>query len=254
MSYSFYTQFAIFFIFTFIGLLEYYKLIDKQKVKSQKVFGVIFGMLTYSLLSLFFYDFIELKYVFFAIAFLYIIFLQELFKKSKRPFNNIAHTLLGIFYVAVPFSLLSYLAAFQSQSINHLEYQPHILLGFIFCVWLSDTGAYVTGSQFGKTKLFPSVSPNKTWEGTIGGAVVCIGFAIGFHYFTDTLEVIDWIVIATLVVIFGNFGDLIESYLKRSVEVKDSGSILPGHGGVLDRFDAVIFAAPFVFFYLNIIS
>jgi phosphatidate cytidylyltransferase len=254
MSYSFLTQFSIFFIFTLIGLLEYYKLIALQGVKSQKILGVIFGITTYSLLSLFFYDIIELKYVFFVIAFLYIIFLQELFKKAPNPFNNIAHTLLGIFYVAVPFSILSYLAAYESKSINHIEYQPQILLGFIFCVWLSDTGAYVFGSLFGKTKLFPAVSPNKSWEGTLGGALVATSFAIAYYHYTNTLSLTDWIVIALIVVVFGNFGDLIESYLKRSVNVKDSGTLLPGHGGVLDRFDAVIFASPFVFFYLNLIS
>jgi phosphatidate cytidylyltransferase len=117
----------------------------------------------------------------------------------------------------------------------------------------SDLGAYLIGVNFGKRRLFKRISPRKSWEGAIGGFVFTLIVAYFIHYFNGGLDVIHWIVIGMIVSVMGTFGDLVESMLKRSVNVKDSGSLLPGHGGVLDRFDAVIFAAPLVCGYLILV-
>jgi phosphatidate cytidylyltransferase len=125
-------------------------------------------------------------------------------------------------------------------------------MGFFLLLWTSDTGAYLAGRSFGKTKLFERISPKKTWEGSIGGTILSIAVAYGISKLLgfDDVTTFDWMVIAVLVVIFGTFGDLFESLLKRNLHIKDSGTILPGHGGVLDRFDGLFLAIPAVFFYL----
>jgi phosphatidate cytidylyltransferase len=125
-------------------------------------------------------------------------------------------------------------------------------MGFFLLLWTSDTGAYLAGKSFGKTKLFERISPKKTWEGSIGGTILSLAVAYGISNVLgfDDVTTFDWMVIAVLVVIFGTFGDLFESLLKRNLHIKDSGTILPGHGGVLDRFDGLFLAIPAVFFYL----
>jgi phosphatidate cytidylyltransferase len=175
------------------------------------------------------------------------------------PFNNIALTLTGIFYVGVPFAMLNGIAypgikagtgEWTGTIIPTSDYNPHILLGMIFMIWANDTGAYLIGSKFGKHKLFERISPGKTWEGSFGGAffAVLIAFIISI-YFKD-IELMDWMIISSIVIVFGTLGDLVKSLLKRSIGVKDSGTILPGHGGILDRFDSIIMASPFVLLYI----
>jgi phosphatidate cytidylyltransferase len=123
------------------------------------------------------------------------------------------------------------------------------LLGFFIITWFHDTGAYLYGKRFGKHKLFERISPKKTWEGSIAGALVAILTSAGFSSLVPGIAWFDWIVLAGLIIIFGTFGDLAESMFKRSLNIKDSGHILPGHGGILDRFDTVFISAPFVFLY-----
>jgi phosphatidate cytidylyltransferase len=120
----------------------------------------------------------------------------------------------------------------------------------LLLTWMNDTGAYLVGSNFGRRMLFPRISPKKTWEGTIGGVVITFITAASFCAFSGELRLFDWMVLAAFVSVFGTLGDLVESMLKRSVGVKDSGNLLPGHGGVLDRFDAFIFVLPFAAAYL----
>ena len=116
--------------------------------------------------------------------------------------------------------------------------------------WINDTGAYLYGKQFGRHKFFERISPKKTWEGTMAGAILTLAFAFLFHHLAPTLPLVHWIALAIHVVLFGTHGDLAESLIKRSLNIKDSGSILPGHGGILDRFDTMLVSAPFVFLYL----
>lgn len=175
-----------------------------------------------------------------------IFFIKLYKKKEKKPFTNIAYTFLGIVYVALPFSLLHFVAF----SPGHFSYQ--ILLGCLLLQWSSDVGAYFAGVRFGKTKLFERVSPKKSWEGSIGGTLLALlmGFVLA-QYFTDLL-LWQWLSIAGIIVISGTYGDLVESLFKRSIEIKDSGASIPGHGGFLDRFDSLLLSVPFIIAFLKI--
>jgi phosphatidate cytidylyltransferase len=133
-------------------------------------------------------------------------------------------------------------------------YHYGVVLGFLVILWLNDTGAYFVGSLIGKHKLFERISPGKTWEGSAGGAFFAVLTAWGISFIFKQLDGMQWMILAILIVISGTLGDLVESMLKRSLGIKDSGTILPGHGGLLDRFDAVLLSAPFVFVYLVLIS
>lgn len=171
----------------------------------------------------------------------------KLYKKFERkPFTNIAYTFLGLFYVAMPFALLN-VAAFENGNYNF-----EIIWGSLFILWASDTGAYFAGTFFGKRKLFERISPKKSWEGFFGGAALALVFAYGISQYFHTLTVTQWMIVGILIIIGGTFGDLVESLLKRSIEIKDSGTSIPGHGGFLDRFDGLLISAPFIVAYLEI--
>jgi len=247
-----YTFYSLFIIITILGLWEFYRLNSNERHKPQKYFGTLIGIV------LFITSYIEASrdvifpfiMVIYGLGFM--VFIFEIYRNTEKPFVNIGLTLLGIVYVALPFSLLNFIA-FPDLTLYHLtieRYQPHILLGMIYMIWINDTGAYLVGSKFGKTKLFERISPKKTWEGSIGGAVFAlIGAYIISIYYKD-IEMMDWFIISGIVIVFGTLGDLVKSLLKRSIGVKDSGTILPGHGGILDRFDSIIMSAPFVLIYI----
>jgi phosphatidate cytidylyltransferase len=126
---------------------------------------------------------------------------------------------------------------------------PVILVGYFGFTWIYDTGAYLYGKQFGKHKFFERISPKKTWEGTMAGTLIALTVAFGLSFLSTGLPWYDWLALAVIVIFFGTFGDLVESMFKRSLNIKDSGTILPGHGGILDRFDTMLISAPFVFLY-----
>jgi len=244
---TFYSQLSfsiLFLIITILGTREFYILSEKGENKPQKTIGTIASTVLFASTAFVCMGYADARLLIINIPLLFLIFIIELYRKAQNPFRNIAFTLLGIVYVAVPFSLLNYLVIYTGS------YSYHILFGFFFILWSNDTGAYLAGSAFGKNKLFPRISPGKSWEGSIGGAIVSyiVAYIISGWY-TD-IKVIDWMVIATILIIIGTLGDLVESLYKRSKNVKDSGSLLPGHGGILDRFDSLIMAVPFVFTYL----
>jgi phosphatidate cytidylyltransferase len=213
----------------------------------QKKFGTICG------LTIFFLSFfiergsISYRYYFIFFPLLSCVYMIKLYKKFERkPFTNIAYTFLGIFYIAVPLALLN-IAAFEEGS-----YHFEIIFGCLFILWATDTGAYFAGSLFGKRKLFERISPKKSWEGVIGGALLALAMTYGISYFFDLLAFWEWLSICVIIIIGGVYGDLIESLLKRSIEIKDSGNSLPGHGGFLDRFDGLFISAPFIVAFLEI--
>lgn len=177
----------------------------------------------------------------------FILYLSELYNDSKYPFQRLAFTFMGIIFVTIP---SVFLAATGFLSGKDGRYEPYLVLGFTLIVWAHDSGAYIFGKLFGKHKLFKSVSPGKTWEGSLGGALSAGMFSVICAWFYNFIDVKGWLCIAGIVIVAGTYGDLIKSMLKRSVQVKDSGTILPGHGGILDRFDAMLGAAPFVYMYL----
>ncbi|WBA41275.1 phosphatidate cytidylyltransferase [Hymenobacter canadensis] len=159
-------------------------------------------------------------------------------KQDFSPFSNVGVALLGLLYVSLPMSLLNVVAFTEAG------YDYRRVLALLFLVWSSDTGAYAAGKTFGKHKLAPKISPGKTWEGAIGGFLLTLGMGWALGYLLPELSLTYRLVAAGVVAIFGPLGDLAESMLKRSVGVKDSGRIMPGHGGLLDRFDAFLFILP----------
>jgi len=179
----------------------------------------------------------------------------ELYMKAKDPINNWAYTMLSQLYIALPFSLLNVLA-FRSNGYD-IQYSYLAPLAVFVFLWINDAGAYCVGSLLGRHKLFPRISPGKTWEGSIGGGLLAMAAAVLVWWLTEQYGVNDiglntwqWAGLGLVVVIFGTWGDLIESLFKRTLGIKDSGNVLPGHGGMLDRFDSTLMAVPAAVVYL----
>ena len=179
----------------------------------------------------------------------------ELYAKQTDPINNWAYTMLSQMYIALPFSLLNVLA-FTATPNGQVTFNTLIPLSVFVFLWVNDSGAYCVGSLLGRHKLFPRISPGKSWEGSIGGAVFVLAAAYAISYFLDDvmLTTLQWLGLGLVVVIFGTWGDLIESLFKRTLGIKDSGNILPGHGGMLDRFDSSLMAIPAAVVYLYTLS
>ena len=237
----------LFFVITILGVWEFYTLSEKGGSKPQRIIGTIAGGVLFASNAFVCLGYDPLILVI-NIPVIFLIFIIELYLKAPDPFRNIAFTLMGIIYVALPFSLLNYITT------TNQIYDYQLLFGFFFILWACDSGAYLLGSAMGKHKLFLRVSPGKTWEGSIGGAIVSYGVAFIISGWYTGISRVDWLVIATILVVIGTLGDLVESLFKRSINIKDSGNILPGHGGILDRFDSLIMAAPFVFTYLYLMK
>lgn len=241
------TYFAIFLGIVVLALLEFYKLAGLDGMVPQKYFGTFCGGMIYVLSFLIESGKIPFQYYYLIFPIVSFVYMIKLYKKFERkPFTNIAYTFLGIFYVAIPFSLLN-IAVFDEAG-----YHFEVILGCLLILWASDTGAYFAGTFFGKRKLFERISPKKSWEGFFGGAALALLFAFGVSKYLDYLDTVQWLVVAVIIIVAGTFGDLIESLLKRSIEIKDSGTTLPGHGGFLDRFDGLLISAPFIVAYLEI--
>jgi phosphatidate cytidylyltransferase len=239
--------FAIFFVICLLSLIEFYALSGLDGMLPQKWFGTLCGLIIYCLSFFIERGDISYRYYFLIFPLVSCVYMIKLYKKFERkPFTNIAFTFLGIFYVAVPFTLLN-IAAFENGFYNF-----QIIFGCLFILWATDTGAYFAGTYFGRRKLFERISPKKSWEGALGGALLAFIFAFGIAHYFDTLEFWQWMVIASIIVVGGIYGDLVESLLKRSIEIKDSGDALPGHGGFLDRFDGLLISAPFIVAFLEI--
>ena len=176
--------------------------------------------------------------------------ITELYLKKKNPTGNWAYSMLSQLYVTLPFALLNVLAFQNSPETGSVTYNPILPLSIFVFIWLSDTGAYCVGSLIGKHRLFERISPKKSWEGSIGGGIFSIASSLGFAHFFPFMPGWQWVGLAIVVVIFGTWGDLTESLMKRQLGIKDSGNILPGHGGMLDRFDSALMAIPAAVVYL----
>lgn len=188
-------------------------------------------------------------------VFVGLVFLVELFDLAEKPFDHVGHFCLALFYIGVPLSLLHEIALTRTGELEiGLIYQPLKVMGLLLLTWSNDTFAYLVGSFLGKTPLFERISPKKTWEGTIGGGLLTIGLAWLLFQLMGQWSMQQWLALGAVVAIFGTLGDLVESALKRSTGVKDSGSLLPGHGGLLDRFDAFIFMLPWVWLVLQLLK
>lgn len=270
--FSHYTYGLIFLVIAVMVMWEYYSLLEeKEGIKPQKYFGIFIGIIVFSGNFIFAeklgtHQDISLVPVLYIIPLVFLFFLFELFKKSDTPFTNISFSLSGVIYIAFPFALMHYIVMFPDYIKSDKYYHPEILIGFLFVLWANDSGGFFAGRKYGKHKLFERVSPKKTWEGFIGGLLFSLVMAAFIAlFFTkmqvweeyggySRLELIDWLILAVIIAIFGTLGDLVESHFKRGLGIKDSGNILPGHGGVLDRFDSLVLSTPFVFTYIKIFA
>lgn len=183
------------------------------------------------------------------------LFISELYTGNKNAIHDWAYTTLGQMYVALPFSCINVLGFQHNPVSGEVVYNWLLPMSIFIFLWTNDTGAYCTGSLFGRHKLFPRISPAKSWEGSIGGAILVLAAAAiislsNFSPLTARLSLAEWMGLGLVVVFFGTWGDLVESLFKRTLGIKDSGSILPGHGGMLDRFDSSLMAIPAAVIYL----
>lgn len=179
---------------------------------------------------------------------------SELYLKRPNPIANWAYTMMSQLYVALPFALLNVLYFYPVQVVREGElvtnFTPVLPLSVFIFLWASDSGAYLVGTLIGKHRLFERISPKKSWEGSVGGGMLALVAALVLWYFFPLMNLWQWMGMALVVVVFGTWGDLVESLMKRHLGIKDSGHILPGHGGILDRFDSAMLAIPAVIIYL----
>ncbi len=181
---------------------------------------------------------------------IFIVMIIQVLKNSKNPIKNLGIHFFSYVYLVVPLALLNFLFYTSFELNTKVIY---LLIGIFSITWINDTFAYITGSLIGRTKLIERVSPNKTWEGTIGGLLFGLLSAYLLFLIFPEMNLQQWLGFALITVVFGNLGDLFESLLKRSINIKESGWLIPGHGGVLDRIDSILFASPFVFLYVYFI-
>ena len=185
------------------------------------------------------------------LLFIMLTMIAELYSKAPNPINNWAFTLFAQVYCAGSFSILNFIGA-EPGTPGVMSYTPLFIMAIFIFVWLDDTGAYLVGSLIGKHKLFERISPKKSWEGFFGGLILSLASSQAFAWFAPEINRMNWLGLAATVVLFGTWGDLIESLLKRTLGVKDSGNVLPGHGGMLDRFDSVMLAVPASYIYIEL--
>ncbi len=244
------SEWSYFIVFLAISILaqwEFYRLVRFQNYLPIRLLGVFIGSILFTLSFFVARGSIDPKYYYALFPIASLIFLVKLYKKNdNNPFLNIALFYLGLTYVALPFALMNVVVHY------HGTYNYEILLGLMLIIWASDTGAYFAGVRFGKRKLFERISPKKSWEGFIGGAITAVGFSIIISRYSTGLALWQWVTVSLIVVIAGTYGDLVESMFKRSMQIKDSGTSIPGHGGFLDRFDSLILAVPFIVVFLKL--
>lgn len=236
------------------SMYEYYRIVTTSKAKPLVLPGIFSGMLLYTLATCVSAGICGWEMALLLIPVFTFFMIAELFRKQEMPFDSLAHTVFPLIWIAVPFSLFPF-AAFSQEGISSiLQHQylfsPGIVVGFFLLIWSNDTGAYLAGITLGRHRLMERISPKKTWEGFFGGLLLSMVVAWLISGFMDMDNLLMWLMISFVVSISGTFGDLAESMLKRSTGIKDSGSMMPGHGGFLDRFDSAILSFPLVYVLL----
>ena len=241
------------------GQTEFYKLARETGLSPQRWMGLAVGVLLFALNFIVFRQFSRsvtdeaggaVLYLLLYIGLLLpTLFVCELFRRSATPLANLGATLLGVLYVAVPLSLLLYVPVLAGDGV----WRPETVLCYIFIIWANDVFAYLVGMTFGRHRLCERLSPKKSWEGFFGGLAGAVATGLAAAYALDTNYWV-WGGLALVASLSGVAGDLVESMFKREAGVKDSGQVIPGHGGVLDRFDELLLSAPYVFLYLLLVG
>lgn len=245
-----YNEWTFWILFLTISVLtqrEFYKLLKLDENHPLSFYGIVCGIILNALTFLIEKELLPFRDYYLIIPLLTTTFFIKLYrKKDTKPFANLGYTFLGIIYVAVPFALINEMVLTESG------YVPQLILGCLFMLWGNDTGAYFAGRFLGKRKLFERVSPKKTWEGFFGGAITSLIIAFILTKCFDNLLGWQWYGVAVIIFITGTLGDLVESLFKRSIAIKDSGNMIPGHGGFMDRFDGLLLSMPFIVTFLKI--
>lgn len=248
---------CVFGVFMTLGLIEFNKLFQSHgTIEVNWITGTLIGVVIFVLSTLAVYEEVPMSVFALIIPIILIMMLTELWRKKKNPILNSTIQIAGIFYIVLPFFLITWMnyddhRFYETRNIDKF-FMPRVGAMFLL-IWTNDTFAYLMGRFIGRTKLFERISPKKTWEGTLGGVLMTllVGYLIG-TYATSSGSVGFWMGAAAIIAPCAILGDLYESLFKRSLKIKDSGSILPGHGGILDRFDAVFFSVPFFMAWASI--
>jgi len=229
-------------------LFEYYKIAKRLEIIPMVLPGIIVSITLLLFAFLTTSKIIPVESLFAFIPVIFFIFIISLYSTNKRPFENIAMTFFPIIHVIIPLMLLIALGFISGV----YDYRP--LVGILLLIWSNDVFAYLVGITLGKHPLFPKYSPKKSWEGFFGGLIFCgiTSFLIALNW--TIYSKLEWGILAIIVTVCGTFGDLFESLVKREVSLKDSGTILPGHGGVLDRFDSLLMVVPFAYTFIYFIT
>jgi phosphatidate cytidylyltransferase len=255
-----YISFTLLFLIVSIwGLQEFYEISEKLEAKPFRTTGVLGSIFLYLSACAYYMNYIEFSPLNLIVPVFFTVLIAALFSQREKPVRDALYTIGGIAYAVAPFILLNGIACISKEPIDDSKiktgfvYNSHFVLGPILLIWANDTFAYLCGSLLGKHKMYERISPGKTWEGTIGGAILTMASVYLIAKWYPELSYVNWLAIAAIMIIFGTIGDLTESMLKRQAGIKDSGKIMPGHGGILDRFDSLLFAAPFVYAFLVLI-
>ena len=238
------------------SMYEYYRITGKSGIRPQMIPGMITGITGYVLSTLSAAGKIPLKFLLLILPMLAVMMIIELYRKQEKPFDALSHTFFPLIYTVIPLSLFPF-SAYNHEGLEtliphgNIIFSPGIVVGFFLLIWANDTGAYLIGVTLGKHRLLERISPKKSWEGFIGGVVLAVVVSWLLSGWLGVVSPVKWAIISLIVSIIGTFGDLVESMLKRSTGIKDSGNLMPGHGGFLDRFDSTVMSFPIVFLFIS---
>jgi len=245
------TLLALLLTISTVALFEYYRMFEVRGYNPLVKGGIVAGVIILTFVFLERQSYIHAKYLELLMVPVIGLWFSFIFTRREEIIRSVMVTITGIIYILLPLSLIPFLT---QNELTGLAYNPEILIGVLLIIWTYDSGAYISGVLFGKHKMAPNISPKKSWEGFFGGMIFAVIVSFLYSKYTSLLNFTDWIVLSIIIVLAGTTGDLIESLMKREAGVKDSGTIMPGHGGILDRFDSLLLIIPFVFLYLYLIK
>ena len=235
----------VFGLFVLLGLWEFHGLFKSHKdYATPRIISTITGFAFFVFTALYLQDYIHLFLLKILLGFIFIVLVSQLFRKNNQPLIVLSLMIFPLLYFVLPFLLMLQISISEHSSFP-------LLIGMFIIIWTNDSMAYFIGKAYGKKPLFKRVSPNKSWEGTIAGFFFSFPAAYIIYLSTNSMDLTFWLVSALLISPCAVLGDLLESLFKRSLNIKDTGNILPGHGGILDRFDAVVFTVPFFYLWIE---